>query len=269
MGIMSVGESTGPFRFPFYLARTGSKAWRAMLTGKSVSKDQVQEPLPWTDEGYGWGGHEYFDTAPGCDNTPIIFVRGNRSSAADWTGHANYFLEQGYTGDELWAVEFPVASPDHQQMADRLDDFVRRVRDYTGSDSVNIVAHSLGVTGVRYWLTTRWRFEWVHNFVALAGANHGTSVNLFSWGTEGVADVIGMTSNGRPKEPLRRLNEFGETPGDVNYYTIRGAFDEYFVPNPESPKLEGAVNVELFCDHTGVRDSIDTLELLIEWFSES
>ena len=265
---MSVRESTGFHNWPVYAMRLGWKAWKAMSEGK-LREPAVVEPLPWAESGYGWGGHEYFGTPPGCDNTPIIFVRGNCSSANDWDGHAEYFLGRGYKGDELWAVEFPQSSPTHAQMAQRLESFVSRVRRYTGAEKVNIVAHSLGVTGVRYWMAAWDRFEWVENFVALAGANHGTVVNQLLPIADGdrIASVIGVNPDGTPRKPLRELNQMGETPGEVNYYTIRGLFDEYFMLKPLSPELRGATNVALPCDHTGVRDSEDTLNYLNRWLN--
>lgn len=260
---MSIRENTGVHKWPTYAVRTGMKAWEAIFFGGLQGDECVQESLPWTDDAYGWGGHEHLGTSPGCDNTPIVFVRGNFSSAEKWKGHAEYFMDKGYKGDELWAIDFPQSSPSHVQMAQQLDRFVGRVRSYTGCNTVNIVAYSLGVTGARYWLSTWGRLEWVDTFVGLAGANHGTAANLFS----PVDDdgMIGFGADGRPKEPLQELNQFGETPGEVEYYTIRGSFDEYFFINPRSPELAGAENVCLPCDHAGVRDSLDTLEYLHRW----
>jgi hypothetical protein len=66
--------------------------------------------------------------------------------------------------------------------------------------------------------------------------------------------------------PLARLNE-DETPGDVDYYTLRGTEDPLFWRCPESPALEGATNVALTTDHDGVRTARRAKELVFEWVS--
>lgn len=232
--------------------------------------------LPWRSRGAygGWGGHEHFGTRPGATRTPIVFVHGNDRDACDWEAHAAHFIEQGYRGDELWAISFSKATPTHAEMVDQLDAFVARVREETGSDAVSIVAHSLGVTGARYWLETEDRYDRVENVVGIAGANHGVSLCA---GPEDAGVMgeyskpcrfIGYDCPNDPTHPLAKLNAGDETPGNVTYYTIRGAYDLYYWRDPESPALDGAAeNVTLPTDHDGVRTSADTKALLYEWLS--
>jgi hypothetical protein len=70
----------------------------------------------------------------------------------------------------------------------------------------------------------------------------------------------------RDDHPLARLND-DETPGDVDYYTLRGTEDPLFWGCPESPELAGATNVALETGHDGVRTSRRALELTFEWLS--
>jgi pimeloyl-ACP methyl ester carboxylesterase len=149
-------------------------------------------PLPWSTDGAygGWGGDAYHGTDGAAaepvdfadattDRTPVVFVHGNQRDACDWTDHAHFFLQRGYGGGELWAITFRQGTPTHRSMAAQLDAFVGRVREHTGADRVAVVAHSLGVTGVRYWLAARDRYDWVETVVGLAGANHGTVLNAW------------------------------------------------------------------------------------------
>lgn len=238
--------------------------------------------LPWsTGDAYGgWGGHAYHGTdacggptEAGPERTPIVFVHGNQRDACDWKPHAKFFLRRGYSGDDLWAITFREGTPTHTSMAAQLDDFVGRVREHTGAESVAVVGHSLGVTGLRYWLAGCDRYEWVETFVGLAGANHGTVLNTWcveagmNKGPYRVSEFLRGDYESRPEHPLAELNR-EETPGDIEYYTVRGTEDPLFWKCPESPKLEGATNLALQTDHDGVRESQRTLESLFRWVAD-
>lgn len=230
--------------------------------------------LPWnTARLYGgWGGHAHHRTQAGAERTPVVFVHGNQRDACDWEEHATYFLQRGYRGDELWAINFRDGSPSHREMAASLDDFVFRVREQADADQVVVVAHSLGVTGARWWLAEYDRYDLVETFVGLAGANHGTVLSQWAdyaglrEGTYKMSPFLRADYDRVDDHPLARLNE-DETPGDVDYYTIRGTDDPLFWGCPESPKLDGATNVALPTDHDGVRTEPRAQELLFEWVS--
>ena len=228
--------------------------------------------LPWNTGGLygGWGGHEHHGTAPGSDRTPVVFVHGNQRDACDWERHAEFFLQRSYLGDELWAVSFRDGSPSHPEMATTLEDFVHRVCEHADADSVSLVAHSLGVTGVRWWMAEYDRYEMVDSFVGLAGANHGTVLTKWAHGagmrdgTYKMSPFLRADYDRVEDHPLGRLNE-DETPGDVDYYTIRGTEDPLFWGCAESPALEGATNLVLPTDHDGVRTDRRALERTYEW----
>lgn len=232
--------------------------------------------LPWETEEYGGlGGHEHFGTKAGTSRTPVVFVHGNTRDACDWRAHAEHLLDRGYRGDELWAITFGSSTTTHPEMVEQLDAFVDQIRDHTGTDTVSVVGHSLGATGARYWMDQRDRYDWVEELVSIAGANHGVSF------TSGLSDpdslgeqtrplqFIGSDCANDPDEPLAQLNAGTETPGDVAYYTIRGAYDFYFWRDLSSPKLDGAErNVRLLTDHDGTRTSRRTKRLLHRWLAE-
>jgi len=230
--------------------------------------------LPWNTGGLygGWGGHAHHGTEPGTERTPVVFVHGNQRDACDWQGHAEFFLQRGYLGDELWAVTFRDGSPSHREMAASLADFVDQVRNETGADEVSVVAHSLGVTGVRWWLSEYDEHDHVDSMVGLAGANHGSVLNRWadragmSEGTYKMSPFLRDDYDRDDDHPLARLNA-DETPGDVDYYTLRGTEDPLFWGCPESPELAGATNVALETDHDGVRTDRRARELVFEWVS--
>ncbi|MFB6172319.1 MAG: esterase/lipase family protein [Haloarculaceae archaeon] len=239
------------------------------------SRDRVDGArLPWDPAGAygGWGGHEYHGTAAGTDRTPVVFVHGNQRDACDWEEYGLYFRQRSYRGDELWAITFAEASPSHAEMCDQLEAFVGRVREYTGAERVHVVAHSLGVTGVRYWLARRDRYDWLDAFVGLAGANHGMVLSSMcadvglTHDTYRSSEFLRADYQSIPDHPLAALNE-NETPGDVDYYTIRGTGDPLFWNCERSPELDGAVNEVLETDHDGVRTDPRAKALVFEWLS--
>jgi triacylglycerol esterase/lipase EstA (alpha/beta hydrolase family) len=202
-----------------------------------------------------------------------VFVHGNQRDACDWKEHASFFLSRGYGGDDLWAVTFKEGTPTHESMVEQLDAFVGEVRAYTGSDTVDIVSHSLGVTGSRYWMAARDRLEWVDTLVGLAGPNHGTVLN--TWCVEAglrngaykVSPFLRADYESIRGHPLAELNR-NETPGDIDYYTLRGTNDPLFWRCQESPKLEGATNVLVETDHDGVRAGQEAMEHIFEWVAD-
>jgi pimeloyl-ACP methyl ester carboxylesterase len=228
--------------------------------------------LPWDTEGAYGGicGTYYFQDIPHRENTPVVFVHGNTADATIWLPMMESFLERGDTGEDVWAITFRRPSPTHDTMAAQLDDFVGRVRDYTGHDAVNLVSHSLGVTGVRYWLDRYDRYEWVDSFVGLAGANHGSSrvrklgLHRFPFGPARSSWFLDPDRLGDADHPLARLNE-DETPGDVDYYTLRATRDRFFRDNPESPTLHGAVNEQVETNHRGLLRTPEACERVYEW----
>lgn len=283
---MFLGTSTHGWPFSRELLGNLRELRRARRRGGCASGcafDRADDSrLPWSTDGAygGWGGdaHHGTDDGPrvptaGEDRTPVVFVHGNQRDACDWRDHARFFLRRGYRGDDLWAITFREGTPSHDAMAVQLDDFVARIRDHAGVDRVALVGHSLGVTGIRYWLTTQDRLEWVETVVGLAGANHGTVLN--SWcadagmnhGSYRVSEFLRADYSSRDDHPLAALNE-DETPGDVDYYTLRGTEDPLFWRCPESPELEGATNVAVEADHDGVRKSQAAMEYVFRWVAD-
>ncbi|WP_276248567.1 hypothetical protein [Haladaptatus sp. YSMS36] len=227
-----------------------------------------------TEEQYGgWGGHEFHGTQSGHTQNPVVFVHGNTRDACDFSKHAGVFLERGYLGDELWSITFREGTSTHSEMRDQLEAFVSNVLAYTGASSVDIIAHSLGVTGARFWLAELDRYSSVDTFVGLAGANHGTSTcptcsAYAGWGEP--CQFISPACADEPGEPLYELNHPDETPGAVEYYTIRGSNDAFYPVDKDSPILDGARENVLLdgADHDQVRASDRSIDLQYEWITE-
>lgn len=232
------------------------------------------EDLPFgTGERYGgWGGHEYHCTDPGIEQNPIVFVHGNGHDACDFAEHATEYKRRGYGGDALWSITFREPTSTHPEMRDQLEEFVAKIRGYTGADTVDLVSHSLGVTGARFWMDDNDRYGWVDTFVGCAGANHGTyTCGPTCEAKPGTGEPCGFISPAcaEPGGPLYELNHPDETPGGVEYYTIRGTADYFYLDDPDSPRLEGANrNVVIDGAHNATRASETSIDLIFEWVTD-
>lgn len=145
-----------------------------------------------------------FGGAPDCTprRTPVVFVHGNADNAVNWdsgiTGAVGQwsaaprsvydeFRAAGYSKCELFGVTYlsereqrsPLRNYHEPARYIALLDFMAAVRDYTGSDRVDIVGHSLGATMSMAALT--WQGEtragpgWgqVRRFVNIGGGLRG------------------------------------------------------------------------------------------------
>ncbi|WP_299269646.1 esterase/lipase family protein [Halorientalis sp.] len=237
---------------------------------KRIDKNDGRSRLPWSHTPGGWGGAEYHGTSGGSTRTPVVFVHGNRSGADTWRTHAEDLLATGTTGDDVWAINFSSKTPSHDQMASELEEFVSALRSYTGRDEVDIVAHSLGVTGVRWWMETRGGHRHVRRFIGIAGANHGMKIATaaarlgVSSGPFGPAQFLRDDYSRFADHPLKRLNRSPEVPEDVTAFTVLGKRDRLFAGSKRSPLLANAErNVALDTGHSGSKNSARARKLIL------
>uniref|UniRef100_A0A0N4Z7W8 Lipase EstA/Esterase EstB family-containing protein n=1 Tax=Parastrongyloides trichosuri TaxID=131310 RepID=A0A0N4Z7W8_PARTI len=132
---------------------------------------------------------------------PIIFIHGNSDGALSdgtawgtgWNSQISFFKKNGYTSGELYGITWGSRnSQDPMNVTfscyeiKRIRRFIFAVLEYTRYDSVNIIAHSMGVTMVRkaikggyiYGLNEECLIDgsisrYIHTFIAISGANYG------------------------------------------------------------------------------------------------
>ena len=174
--------------------------------------------------------------APGLE--PIVFVHGLHDSSAAFTTMLQRFRDAGVPDDRLWAWNYDSRRSNVDSAAD-FAGFVYAVQVETGAPRVDVVTHSMGA------LPTRWCIRFgtcrrvVDDWVSLAGPNHGTSFAvtcLLFPGEQGCPEIAVGSSF------LDRLNEGDETPGQVDWTTIRTTGDQIINPG-DSTELAGAANI--------------------------
>lgn len=219
------------------IMRGYGELWSGFFRSMRSSRGREDDAFPFEAEGYGgWGGHDYLDTEPGCDETPVVCLHGNTRDADDYGAHADALVEEGYGGDAVYAVTFPEQGMSHDAMSDTIDTVIDDVREYTGADEVDVVAHSLSVTGVRRYMEEHGS-DAIDTFIGVAGANHGTPLADAAVGLDGAYEEI--TTGSAEEGWLAERNAEG-LPEDVDAYTVRGDADVFFPDDPESPTIPGA-----------------------------
>ena len=233
--------------------------------------------------GYRLGGFGGVARRSELKHIPVVFVHGNQADAENWFLVQEQFKAlASYTGQEMYAISYnglgnayaglPTRSgPSPQSTAywqanptavccngghgaqnegnvPDLYAFVQAVQDYTGSERVDIVAHSLGVTITRRMLQLHPGMrDQVVAGVMIAGGNHGTTV------CRGLdASYYGCNEIAPGTPWLAALNADGETPGPTRWMTVYNGTDNvdpYFSAYPplvddhQSPALAGATNL--------------------------
>lgn len=224
---------------------------------------------PWTDNtvgGWGWRlpGDAACDTANG--KRPVFFVHGTTEDGFFWHDpesgetivdvRARFIAEGAYCPEQLWAISYDGA-PGYFTYNDvntaELNAFIAEARRYMterGVDAteIDVISHSLGVTVVRKAATLDGSplKDGVVNFIAIAGANHGTTA-CRGVGTAHGSHVCEEVEPGSTW--LAQLNAAGEDAlGDrvLTMYSSSPSVDQFYLgPDELSPQLAGACNKSL------------------------
>jgi triacylglycerol lipase len=276
-----------PFDVQYHFATTFRPPFDAETRSEEFATAGCNDE-PWRVAGFGGKAfkpvpdRERIGASCRSKRRPVIFVHGNNVDAGDWYPALPVFADLGYTMCHLWGLSYagvggnngnalhtrnPKAADERGDDGNttrvtgntinlpEVEGFIRKVLKHTRSGGFQIVAHSLGVTVVRKVLKDNPDLSArLEAFVAIAGANHGTS---FCRGNEALlltepqraqisCDEIAPDFPGYTNPWLADLNSGDETPGDARYLTVydgSGSGDPAFVgPDSVSPRLDGALN---------------------------
>lgn len=175
-------------------------------------------------------------------NEPVIFIHGNTGSAEDWREARDAFVARGYRPAELYALTYDTSGADRKgsmtryhsrRLLEQVRGFIQAVKEYTGAEKVDVIAHSLGVTlargaikgGPQSDLLETGRYDLgpsigrdVDTFVGIAGANKGLTSCIPSSTT---LPVCGLSNGLSPSSAyLARLNANPAREADHRVYTM-------------------------------------------------
>jgi hypothetical protein len=102
---------------------------------------------------------------------PVMLVHGLAANSSCFTKMERQLHGAGYT---VYAVNYPSFGTDVAACGRHLEREAAWLRDETGSESVNVVAHSLGGVVLRWAVTHTWMRDWVALAITLGSPHHGT-----------------------------------------------------------------------------------------------
>jgi triacylglycerol lipase len=154
--------------------------------------------------------------------------------ATSWTAIGQGLAAQGYcmnTFQDKGAGTGAIA-----QSAQQLRRYVNRVLARTHATRVSIVAHSEGGVTARYYVKFLGGAAKVHDLVALAPSNHGTTTPLVIPGA--ILGCVACAQQAAGSSFLAKLNAGDGTPPPVNYTVIETGYDLVVTPY-QSAFLQG------------------------------
>jgi triacylglycerol esterase/lipase EstA (alpha/beta hydrolase family) len=137
----------------------------------------------------------------------------------------------------------PVGDPtgDLRTQAKHLAQVADRVRDESGTASVDVIGYSAGGVVARLWVRTDGGASVARRVLTLGSPNHGTSQAAlgaeFAGGCPTACEQLIPES-----DLLRRLNAGDETPAGPLWATVRSTSDQVVTPT-DSAALSGALNI--------------------------
>jgi triacylglycerol lipase len=216
-------------------ARKG--AWRIALAGATLcASAALAAPVGATEATV----DAYADatlTAP-YKHDPVLFVHGFTRTSADFDAYKERYIKNGWRADRLYTIDYNSFYP-NAYTATLISARVDQILAETGASKVDIVAHSMGSYGSRYYIKYLGGAAKVDAWVSVSGPNHGTITtnNAQCLAIPSCAEMVPGSAF------LTALNAGDETPGDVRYFTLWSQGDDLVVP-AVGTTLEGAKNWE-------------------------
>jgi triacylglycerol lipase len=170
---------------------------------------------------------------------PVLLVHGFDGSAESWKVMVSRLLAAGYPRDRVDAISYD-SNGSNVAAAARIAAAVDALRARTHSQRVDIVSHSMGAIGSRYYLEKLGGTAHVAAYASLAGVNTGT---VLAYGCYLIVSCQEMV----PTSPLLDLlNRNFQPAGPTRWAAWWSPCDTVIVPQDHA-ELPGARNTETAC----------------------
>lgn len=170
------------------------------------------------------------------EGAPVLLVYGYGGTTDDLQPLAG---AMSAAGRDVTLVELPDNNTgDLRESATVLDDTAQQVRERTGTDRVDVVAHSAGGVVTRLWASEVGPGV-IRRVVTLGSPHHGSDgAAVFDPCLEACQQLLPGS------DLLDELAAIGDTPGDASWVSVWSENDGAVDP-PSSSELDGALNIRL------------------------
>ena len=202
-----------------------------------------------TDEGlHDPDGDGVWD-CPDYTKDPVVMTHGFMGGRGiTWIEMKRKLVRDGWPPEFLYVGDFRDGTGCNPEHAEEIAAWVQELKEQTGRDKVDILAHSMGGLDARWYIKHRCGYRHVRDVVTLSGAHHGAWVGCVDPAqTCGAVDLCrGLAPDAWQDNPvLAEINACDETPGeDILYLCIWSDWDEIVRP-PRSATLDGARNIQM------------------------
>lgn len=185
---------------------------------------------------------------------PVLLVPGWLDTGRDLAAMRIRLLATGWSDEQIRTLTFREATGSNRDHAEEIAEAIDSLMARTGSDQVDVVAHSMGGLATRWYLLQRPHAP-VRRVVFIGTPHRGTRSAHLAWG--------GGRSEMMPDSPfLDTLNSAAPYPQNVEMITVRTVIDTHIIPG-ESATLPGVEDHELCCPtHAGLLDDAEVFEIV-------
>jgi triacylglycerol lipase len=188
-------------------------------------------------------------------DVPLLLVPGWLDTARDLAAMRIRFLAAGWSHVSTLTFEDPAGS--NRDHALEIERAVTALLQESGSDEIDIVAHSMGGLATRWYLMTRHPAP-VRRVAFLGSPHQGTLTAHLAWGEGGDEMTPGS-------DFLEALNGAPPVPEGVEAITIRTPIDTRVVPG-ESAVLPGIADHSVCCPtHPGLTEDGEVFRIVLDF----